>query len=347
MVLFPRMFFCSLFHCLIAFAALSCAGAKTDSAGNVAGNFEKYNEKTAKETKERQPIKLITDFKNLPDFKNLADKMAPGHLFYLYHPSDEKLKGRFRADFQGLLRLPYNVRINVKGLTFSELRRKVLESYAKFFQRGVEGVDFKLLRKDYLVEVRGFVKDSGRYYVARNEGIDKVIDKAGGLRGDLQEDFYKASVNQNGESYSVSLNQYYQNSQASNAFVWTGGDKIFITELDESEMSNALPLVTVLGGVRNPGKLLYKPNAHIFYYLGKSGGVIDNLDYEESYVIRNTAQGAKKIQFVLTDMDSLPALAPNDIVMLQAQKPSESDKIMERLVQFATIITSIGVLLLL
>ena len=336
-----------LFDLLMLFslflAVVSCAGAKRETETN----FETYNEKTAKQTKSAAASKLITDFESLPDFERLEDKMAPGHLFYLFHPSDEKLKGRFRADFAGLLRLPYNVRVNVKGLTFSELRQKVLQAYAKFFQRGVEGVDFKLLRKDYLVEVRGFVKDSGRYYVSRNEGIDKVIDKAGGLKGDLQEDFYKAAISQQSETYSVSLNQYYQNSQASNSFVWTGGDKIFITELDESEMSNALPLITVLGGVRNPGKILYKPNAHIFYYLGKSGGVIDNLDYDESYVIRNTKEGAKKIQFILTDMDTLPALAPNDIVMLQAQKPSEADKMMERLVQFATIITSIGILFLL
>lgn len=327
---------------LLVFILGSCASKRKL---NPSGSYETYNEQIEAYVKNKPSMNLVTSEKDIPQFKNLADKMAPGFLFYLNHPSDEKLRGRYRVDFKGILRLPYNVKVKVKGLRFGEVREEVLRQYSKFFQRGVESVEFKLLRKDYLVEVRGFVKDSGRYYVSRGEGIDKVIDKAGGLRGDLQENFYKASIIQQGQTYSISLNQYYQNSKYSSAFNWTGGDKIFITELDESEMSSALPIITILGGVKNPGKTLYKANANVFYYIGKSGGAIDNLDYDESYVIRTTEEGMYKIHFDLTDMENIPALAPNDTILLQAEKRSAADKVMDRLVQFATILTSIAVLL--
>ena len=327
----------------LVFALLFLVGcaSKTDPSGS----YETFNEQIAEYAKKQTDTKLITNLDDLPSYKKQDGRMAPGFLFYLYHPSDDKLKGRFRADFSGNLRLPYNVTLNVSGLTFSELKEQVLKSYSKFFQRGVEDVDFKLLRMDYYVEVRGFVKKSGRYLVGRKEGVDKVIDKAGGLRGDLQKNFYKASITQQGDTYSISLNQYYQNSKYSSAFTWTGGDRIFVTELDESEMTGELPIVTILGGVKTPGKVLYKSNAHLFYYLGKSGGAIDNLDYDESYIIRTTKDGIYKIHFDLTEMDDLPAIAPNDIVLLQATKASFTDKLMERLVQFATILTSVAVLI--
>lgn len=325
---------------ILALAFVSCA-SKTDSSLS----YETYNQQIEEYVKNTTSTKLVTNYDDIPRFKKQDRHMAPGHLFYLYHPSDEKLKGRYRADFEGVLKLPYNVRLDVKGLSFSELREKVYASYSKFFQRGVDKVDFKLLRRDYFVEVRGFVEKSGRYLVTQNEGIDKVIDKAGGLEGDLQEQFYKASITQQGDTYAISLNQYYEDSKHTNAFTWTGGDKIFVTELDESEMTSALPIITVLGGVNTPGKTLYKANAHLFYYLGKSGGAINNLDYDESYIIRTTDQGISKIHFDLTEMDDIPALAPNDIVLLQSEKRSTMDIVMERLVQFATVVTSIALLM--
>ncbi|MBC77951.1 MAG: hypothetical protein CME64_18240 [Halobacteriovoraceae bacterium] len=310
-------------------------------------NYETYNDQFESTPVVKQNGRLVTDFKDVPQHKARKNKIAPGFLFYLNHPSDEKLKGRFRVDFNGRLRLPYNVVIKAEGLTFREVRDEVLKRYSKFFQRGVENMQFKLLRKDYLVEVRGFVKDSGRYYVSRKEGIDKLIDKAGGLRGDLQKKFYKASIKQQGVNYSVSLNQYFQDSKYSNVFTWTGGDKVFITELDESEMTSTLPIVTVLGGVRSPGKTLYQDRAHLFYYLGKSGGAIDNLDYSESYVIRTTEQGLKKIKFDLNEMNAIPAIAPNDIILLQSSKRTTADLVFQRLGQIASIITSIALLILL
>src|SRR5690554_4174760 len=229
---FQKEYFMALLNRLLltlcAFALLACASNKTDPVSG----YETYNEAIEQHLRQTSQ-QLIANDENIPKFQELKDHMAPGHLFSIYHPSDEKLKGRFRVDFQGALRLPYDVRINVKGLTFRELREEVLNRYAKFFQRGVENVDFKLLRRDYLVEVRGFVKNSGRYYVSRNEGIDKVIDKAGGLKGSMAETFYKAALDQQGTSYAISLNQFYQDSERANAFTWTGGDRVYISELDE------------------------------------------------------------------------------------------------------------------
>ena len=303
---------------------------------------EKYSGTAAKSLKG-----VITDHKKIPQFRSLSNKMSPGFLFSLSHPSDEKLKGRFRADFSGILRLPYGVRINVKGMTFNKLKKRVLKSYSKFFQKGVRNVSFKLIYRQYYVEVRGFIKKSGRYLVTKKEGIDKVIDKAGGLKGELSKGFYKATIKQQSRSYSISLNQYFQNNFYSKSITWTGGDSIFVSEQDESEMGGEIPIVSVLGGVLKPGKILYKKKAHLFYYLGKSGGTVPALSYDESYIIRNTSKGIKKIKFDITDMDAVPAIKPNDTILLQASKRTRTDRIFERTTQISSfLLTALLVLAL-
>ncbi len=307
--------------------------------------YKTYNSAQDEFRKAKSNTTFISNLNEIPKFKQLKYSMAPGHLFYINHPSDEKIKGKYRADFNGVLALPYGVRIDVKGLSFKELREKVYQAYGKFFQRGVENMQFKLLYRDYYVEVRGYVKKSGRYLVAQSEGIDKVIDRAGGLNGDLKEGFFKASIKQQNESYVISLNQYFQNNFYSNAFTWTGGDSIFISEQDENEMAESIPIVTVLGGVNSPGKVLYKDQASLFYYLGKSGGVISNLAVDRALIMRKTSEGLKEIRFDITDANSLPHIEAHDTIILQGDNRNRGDRIFDRSIQVLSILTSILLIL--
>ncbi|MAZ48388.1 MAG: hypothetical protein CME65_07485 [Halobacteriovoraceae bacterium] len=321
------------------FLLFSCASVTPVS------EYETFNSARDEFRKRNAKSEFISNYNEIPKFPKLRRTMAPGHIFSLKHPSDDKLKGRFRVAFDGTLVLPYGVRIKVNGLTFAQLRAKVFQAYSKFFQRGVDNVEFKLLYRDYWVDVRGFVKKSGRYLVTQTESIDKVIDRAGGLNGDLKSGFYKASIQQQDKSYVISLNQYFQNNYYSNAFVWTGGDSIFVAEQDENEMSDSIPIVSVLGGVNSPGKVLYKEKANLFYYLGKSGGVIPNLATERTLIVRQTKDGLKKIRFDLSDTDSIPHIYPQDTIILQSDARNSKDRLFDRSIQILSIITSIALIL--
>lgn len=318
----------------MALIFVSCSSLTSTS------EYKTFNEMQAESLKSGKRSKFISNNK-IPKFPKLKSTMAPGHLFSLNHPSDSKLKGRYRADYKGFLRLPYGVKLNVKGLRFKKLREKVLEAYSKFFQRGVENVDFKLVYREYYVEVRGFVKKSGRYLVTQSDGIDKVIDKAGGLNGDLKKGFYKASIKQQNKSYSINLNQYFQNNFYSNSFTWTGGDTIFVSEQDESEMGASIPIVTVLGGVNAPGKVLYKSQANIFYYLSKTGGVVNNLAYDRAMIVRATDDGLQKIKFDLEKIEDIPHINPQDTIVLQSDSRNKGDRLFDRAIQILSILTTI------
>lgn len=318
----------------------ACSSVKTTNP-----EYERINSTSSIQKKPYIPSDL-KQVKDIPQFENTDEHMAPGFLFSVGHPSDEKLKGSFRVQFDGFLRLPYGVKIPVKGLTFAELKKQVLQRYSAFFQRGGEDVTFNLLSRQYWVEVRGFVKRSGYYLVNRKETIDKVIDKAGGLSGNLKQDFFMVSIRQQEQSYSVSLNQYYENNIQGASFTWTGGDTIFINLLNEDAHTQAVPTVSVIGGVLTPGKILYKENATLFYYLQKTGGVIPNLGYEEAYVIRRTGKGIERIRFNITEMETVPAIVAGDVIMLNGERRTTWDKIWDRAVQVGGLLTTIAFLII-
>jgi len=332
-------------HIILVFGMLlSLFGCGSSNKSDVA--YQKYNQLVRSEKLGSGTKSNLAIPDDIPTFAQLKGLVAPGHLYTLYHPSDDKLRGKFRTGFDGVLRLPYKVTINATGMSFQKLKEAVSKRYQKFFQRGVKNVRFSLSRRDYWVEVRGLVKKSGRYLVKRNDSIDKVIDQAGGLKGDLSKDFFVAALRQQGKKYSISLNQYFQSNFFGKSPTWTGGDTLFITRMDEGANSGELPFVTVLGGVLQPGKTLFQSNASLFYYLSKTGGTISNIDYDESYVIRRGPNGLVKLHFDITKMESIPAIYPNDVIFLNAEKKTFWDKFWERTLQVASLISTIAVLII-
>jgi protein involved in polysaccharide export with SLBB domain len=323
---------------LLSVVGCSSSGSSNPSYERVNDNLEQSNRSAAP-----SDIRSIQD---IPQFEETENKVAPGFLFSLNHPTDGKLQGSFRVGFDGVLKLPYGVKIAVAGLTFSDVKAKVVEAYTSFFQRGAQNVSFNLVSKDYYVEVRGYVKKSGQYLVKRKESIDKVIDAAGGLNGTMKQDFFVASIKQQDLSYSVSLNQYYENNVLGSSFTWTGGDVIFIKNSNEDSATQIAATVEVIGGVQSPGKTLYKEDANIFYYLGKRGGVVSDLGYEEAYVIRKGPKGLERIQFNITEMSEVPVIKPGDTILLGSETRTFSDKVWERTTQAASILLSIAFIII-
>ena len=333
------MFRFVLFLCY--FGLLLITGCSSSNHGNNPA-YERLNDVHSKNVK-AHVASNIREIKDIPQFEETEDYIAPGFLFSLSHPTDGKLQGTFRVQFDGILRLPYGVKINVNRLTFEELRNRVHEAYNSFFQKGAQNVSFVLNSRDYWVEVRGFVKKSGTYLVKRKESIDKIIDMAGGLAGNIKQDFFMVSVKQQKTDYSVSLNQYYENNVMGTSFTWTGGDVIFINLSNEDAATLIAPTVEVLGGVLTPGKSLYKEDANVFYYISKRGGVIPNLGYTEAFVIRKSPKGGlERINFNITDMDTIPVIKPGDTILLNGERATTWDKIWTRTSQVASILATIA-----
>ncbi|MCB0321717.1 MAG: polysaccharide biosynthesis/export family protein, partial [Bdellovibrionales bacterium] len=61
-------------------------------------------------------------------------RIRPGMEFSLLAVEDENIKGRFRVNFDGDLKLPYDVTVHADGLTKEQLREEIVEAYAHFFR---------------------------------------------------------------------------------------------------------------------------------------------------------------------------------------------------------------------
>lgn len=316
-------------------------------SSNTITDYPRYTDQV-KTLADKDSNTATTSFENtVPDMSSVPNYVAPGFSFYISHPTDSKLSGTFRSDFNGVLQLPYDVDVNITNKTLAEVKEIVLRSYRKFFQKGVESVNFGLSKKEYWVEIRGLVKKPGRYLVKSSDTLDLVVDQAGGVQGDISVDYFTASLKQEKFEYQVLLNKYFETNSSADKIRWLGGDSIFISKLDSiAGKSQEIPFVNVIGGVVKPGKVLYQKDASLFYFIEKSGGAIPGLGYDECFVFRNTKDGVRKIQFAFDKPETIPVILPNDTIFMNNQVRTAADKALERLSQVMSIVSTAALLII-
>lgn len=298
-----------------------------------AGNSLKNSPPTKYDTLNMK--QMINDDKNL---------VAPGFVFTLSHSSDDQIKGDFQIDFQGKLKLPYDVTINTLGMSFDELTETVTKEYSKFYRPINNTISFKLKLERYFIEVRGLVKKPQRILVEKNENLDNILAMCDGVNGDLKKDDFLASIKQNGRYYSISLRDYFQNKYFSQQFNWVGGDVIFIKHLGPE--STILPMVNIMGAIKKPGKYIYKEKISFYDYLQIAGGIEPDIDYNQTFLIRQSSDLTQKIQFNLLDVNEVPKIYPGDILILTSNSKSNVDTILNRSSQIAAIVSSIALVLI-
>jgi hypothetical protein len=310
-------------------------------------NYPKYTDQIVKSMSTNQSAEGGSFQNEIPDLSAIPNYVGPGFLYQISHPSDSRLSGNYRSDFNGILKLPYDVEINTSNKTFAEVKDSVFRSYNKFFQKGADGLSFGIAKKEFWVEVRGLVKKPGRYLIKSSDSLDLVVDAAGGVQGDISVEYFNANIKQQNYEYKVLLNKYFESSNSTDKLRWLGGDSVFISKVDAlSDRSQEIPFVTVIGGVNKPGKILYQKDASLFYFIEKSGGTVQGLGYEESYIFRNTAEGVKKIHFTFNEPETIPAIMPNDTIFMNTQIRTTADRVLERISHITSIISTIALLMI-
>ena len=62
------------------------------------------------------------------------NRLVPGFGIRISFPEDRDVNGVFRIEFDGMLSLPYGIRVRAEGLTLDELRKKLTEIYRPFYK---------------------------------------------------------------------------------------------------------------------------------------------------------------------------------------------------------------------
>jgi len=146
-------------------------------------------------------------------------------------------------------------------------------------------------KKQKFINISGFVKYPGDYIITSpNEKVTDIINRAGGLKSNAYP--RASSLIRNNQKIQLSFDEIIKNSRSKFNFYVMDGDSISI-----GSKSN---LVTILGGVSNPGNYQYTRGYRFDDYVRLAGGYTDNADKLSSYIVYPDGKSKKLKLFQLS-----------------------------------------------
>lgn len=257
-------------------------------------------------------------------FDPVTSTIAPGYQILLNCEEDPNLNGEFRVEHDGVLKLPYYIMLNVRGMTQPDLHAAILGAYREYFQ-SPPAITIKVIEQKYSISVQGLVLSPGEYLFKKDASLDELIAAGGGLRetapGVVGARY--VSIEQDGHTELIRMSDYYAGIRDL-PLEWKGGEVVFFQS--EAEGSYVGPAesnyVQVIGQVASPGEILYEPGADFFHYLARVGGPTDRASTGNIDVIRSSKGGSEVLSFDLKDPDSIPEILPGDIVLVNTERSS-------------------------
>lgn len=269
-----------------------------------------------------------------------------GYLIEIVNLEDQKLNDKFRVEFNGDLRLPYNVTIKASGIRLSELKRRLEQAYSRYFQTA-SAFSVRLDRKDLYIDIRGLVEKPGRQIVDPDASIDSIISEAGGLKKD-PEPRYLRILRADKEQIVLSVSDYLRAGSLFSTLKVMAGDTFFF-QADKPAGDNIqimkLPEVEIIGEVENPGKYTFKQDSDLYAYLSEAGGPKAGAYLSQIKIIRGP-ENEKKIETIdLLEEGKKPVIKPGDIILVPFDKPTKLERNVTVGAGLATILSAIILIL--
>ena len=279
-------------------------------------------------------------------YERPPNEVAPGNLIEIRSP-DSKLNGDYRVEFDGSLKLPYNVRVNSFGLTEDQLTDSIRSSYRTYL-RSPNEIKVTVSKKEYLVDAQGLLNKPGKYVVKQNTSLDEIIAEAGGVQtGTNPENVPRfVRINGLGGTTVIALADYHSGNHKLQPN-WQGGETLFFqTEggAASASLQRESNSVRILGQVKNPAEYAAETNADFYTYLIKAGGPTDRADLGNIMVIRHQTGQTSALTFNLLDTSEIPEIVPGDTIILNADNATPLEKKGRIGASFANIITSLGII---
>jgi protein involved in polysaccharide export with SLBB domain len=271
--------------------------------------------------------------------------IQPGFEFELSHPTDKGMRGKFRVDADGKLRLPYGVVLDVTSLTPPELQERVASAYSSYLKHASD-VTITLVQKKYWIDVRGLVNKPGHYLIEPKASIDEILSLAGGIIPNSQAEYVQ--IQQKDSTRAVRLSDYYDSGNSSLFPPWQGGDIIFVQRNNEISFADygEKNVIQVLGEVKSPGDVPYRPRADFLYYLGKTGGPAADANLGEIELIRWQNGHRKSASYDWAQSHSMAALQPGDMIIVHANQQTHFERTLQSASGIAGVLSAIAVLII-
>jgi protein involved in polysaccharide export with SLBB domain len=274
------------------------------------------------------PLPELIDESAFVPWKTASDSIvSPGYEIEISSPVDETIKGTFRIGKDSLLKLPYQVEVNASGLSVPALTSAINRSYSRLLVN--PNIAVSVVKQEYYVEIGGLVNRPGVYPIPKSASLDELIAHAKGLQvgSDQQPRAQFARITQGDITNTIRLQDYYSG-QPGLLPTWRGGEKVFLqytrTSLSPTGSSASIRLV---GQIKNPGEYRFQDGKDVYDYMILAGGPTEKANMDNLTLIRGLERGEREtISFSLQQSETIPALRSGDVIMFQADNPSQLQK---------------------
>ncbi len=271
-----------------------------------------------------EPLKKAASELELPRKAQPPPKepISPGDWIHFTQSFDPQLTGKFNVEWDGFMHLPYDVTLPVQGLTEEELRTTLERTYQPYYKKPIR-FEIALGERKRWVEVGGLVLHPGKILVQRDANLDQLIAAAGGIHPESAAKF--AQIQSDTQTQIISLDDYFDRGDESGVPDWRGGERV--TFMRESPN----PPIHLLGEIRRPGDIPFKPGAGFIYYLNKGLGPTQFANLNQVELIKASGPYSTSIHF---DASQGPeALSPTkftidqgDTLIIHPEKPGFFDR---------------------
>lgn len=276
----------------------------------------------------------------------IPEHMQSGFLISIEHLNDKAINGKYRVNWNGDLYLPYKVKINVLKKTFTQVTNEIQSRYLKFFSNDSPKVEVRLLQRKYYINVTGLVRKPGKILVRYNETMDEILGKVEGILPEQKNEFTSILVQtKDDRKIEIPYLEYVETGNPKLFPYWQGNEEIFIRKIGSRDQEQR-QIILVTGEVRAPKEVPFERDGDIYYYLTKAGGFTNTANLRKIEIQRGKGKSLKVIPFDLHKVETVPVIYPGDKLIVHTEKPEFWEKVLDKVVDFSTILTAIAFIII-
>ena len=261
-------------------------------------------------------------------------KIQNGDLLKISIPGEIALQAPFQVDREGRVILPEIGAVNVSGLSLQQLTTLISKKLNTVYV-DIQNLTIYLLKKQLIINVRGYVIEPGEYTLQSDASIQLAIFAAGGLRAGAQLD--KLQLIRDNQTTTFNYKQYLDSGDRSLLPTLKSMDALFIpaspkigniemeyspTAANNTGESDNGTSIKVFGEVNQPGSFNYRKSMDIVDLLMGSGGVTRYAGVEKIRVITNGQPALFNLKKYLDSGDKkhLPSIKPGATIFVPKQE---------------------------
>jgi hypothetical protein len=238
--------------------------------------------------------------------------LAPGNSFRLSSSNEPQLNGTLELDWMGETTIPLCGKQTLRGMSLTEAHTSIERCLLKFFRK-IPSFNLQAITpRQFAVKV-GWRNEKMSFVKAPAEtSVNSVLASAGPVPS-------KEAIIRLISPFGLDVVLPAEAPDWKKPFSWRGGESII---LENPVVEKSQYFIDVLGEVKKPGKIDYKPAQSILSAIREAHGLTTSADQDSVVIIRTT--NGQKIQTRWDDHKT--KIEPGDVVFVPAQKENGFEK---------------------